>query len=63
MVVLGYVFGGADYNSVKLLKLKEVDLIADGPGLQLLYYGGKEMPYYISNYAVEVAITVLYGIT
>jgi hypothetical protein len=29
------VVGGEDYNSVKLLKVEEVDLIADGPGLQL----------------------------
>jgi hypothetical protein len=36
-VVLGYVIGGGDYNSVKLLKVKEVDLIADGPGLQVCF--------------------------
>ena len=36
-VVLGYVVGGGDYNSVKLLKVEEVELIADDPGLQLCY--------------------------
>ena len=30
--------GGGDYNSVKLLKVEEVDLIADDPGLQLCLF-------------------------
>ena len=28
--------GGGDYNSVKLLKVEEVDLIEDDPGLQYM---------------------------
>jgi hypothetical protein len=35
--VLGYVVVGEDYNSVKLLKVEEVDLVAGGPGLQVYY--------------------------
>jgi hypothetical protein len=29
---------GGDYNSVKLLKVEEVDLIADGPGFQQIFF-------------------------
>jgi hypothetical protein len=36
-VVLGYVVADGDYNSVKLLKAEEADLIADGPGLRVYY--------------------------
>jgi hypothetical protein len=36
-VVLGYVVVGGDYNSVKLSKVEDVDLIADGPGLRIYY--------------------------
>jgi hypothetical protein len=28
---------GEDYSSVELLKVEEVDLIADGPGLRVYY--------------------------
>jgi hypothetical protein len=31
-LVLGNAVGGGDYNSVKLLKVEEVDLTADGSG-------------------------------
>jgi hypothetical protein len=36
-VVLGYAVVVTDYNSVKLSKVEEVDLIADGPGLRVYY--------------------------
>jgi hypothetical protein len=37
VVVLGYVVVGGDYDSMKLLKVEQVDLIADDPGLQVYY--------------------------
>ena len=41
--------GGGDYNSVKLLKVEEVDLIADDPGLQ----------YVIKQFLVHVILALL----